>query len=210
MRKTSRQPQWVVEREIAELLARRAKDEGVDLVGPGGLLQRLTKQVLETGLEVEMSGHLGYDRHDPVGRDGGNSRNGTRSKTVTTEVRPVEIDVPRDRDGSFEPKTVQREDSLVGIGPYWHNVTEKSRSETNPSLQRLRASPHKSTCKRLFSGQLGPPLAAAAQLVDGPAPPARRDQGPRRGESCGLRWPAVDLDAGTVTVEPDTLVVING
>ncbi|MBB6415165.1 transposase-like protein [Streptomyces sp. AK010] len=47
--------------------------------------------------------HLGYDKHDPAGKDGGNSRNGTRSKTVLTDIGPVEIDVPRDREGSFEP-----------------------------------------------------------------------------------------------------------
>jgi transposase-like protein len=116
MSKTSKQPQRAAEREIAEQLAQRAKDEGVELVGPGGLLQRLTKQVLETGLEVEMSEHLGYDKHDPAGRDGENSRNGHRAKTVTTEVGPVEIDVPRDRDGSFEPRTVRkRQRRLSGV-----------------------------------------------------------------------------------------------
>jgi putative transposase len=116
MSQDSDRPQDAVDREFAQQLAQRAQDEGVDLVGPGGLLQRLTKQVLETGLEVEMSQHLGYDKHDPAGRDGGNSRNGTRSKTVTTEVGPVELEVPRDRDGSFEPKTVRkRQRRLTGV-----------------------------------------------------------------------------------------------
>jgi transposase-like protein len=66
-------------------------------------LTGLTKTVLETALEAEMSEHVGYDKHDPAGRNGGNSRNGTRAKTVLTEVGPVEIEVPRDRDGSFDP-----------------------------------------------------------------------------------------------------------
>jgi transposase-like protein len=64
--------------------------------------------VLETALEAEISEHLGYDRHDPAGRNGDNSRNGHRSKTVLTELGPVEVDVPRDRHGSFEPKIVKK------------------------------------------------------------------------------------------------------
>ena len=105
-----------VDPELVRQLAQRAADEGVDLAGPGGLLQQLTKQVLETGLEVEMSEHLGYDRHEATGRDGENSRNGTRAKTVTTEVGPVELEVPRDREGSFEPKTVRkRQRRLHGV-----------------------------------------------------------------------------------------------
>jgi transposase-like protein len=88
-------------------LVRRAKDQGLALTGPGGLLKSLTKTVLETALEEELSGHLGYDKHDPVGRNLGNSRNGYRSKTVVTDAcGEVEIAVPRDREGSFEPQIV--------------------------------------------------------------------------------------------------------
>jgi transposase-like protein len=65
------------------------------------LLSQLTERVLETALEAEMSDHLGYDKHDPVGCNRGNSRNGVRSKTVLTEIGPVEIEVPRDLDASF-------------------------------------------------------------------------------------------------------------
>ena len=79
-----------VDSGIAERLVAQARAEGVDLVGPGGLLSELTKQILETGLEVEMEEHLGYAKHAPEGRDGGNSRNGTRSKKVLTEVGPVD------------------------------------------------------------------------------------------------------------------------
>ncbi len=103
-----------VDPTIAEQLVEQARTDGVDLVGPGGLLSELTKQVLETGLEVEMEEHLGYDKHAPEGRNGGNSRNGTRSKTVITEVGPVEVDTPRDRDGTFEPKTVRKRQRRLG------------------------------------------------------------------------------------------------
>jgi transposase-like protein len=94
----------------------RAKAEGVSLVGPGGLLSGLTKTVLESALEAELTEDLGYEPHEEVGRNSGNSRNGTRSKTVLTEVGPVEIDVPRDRNGTFEPKLVRkRQRRLTGV-----------------------------------------------------------------------------------------------
>lgn len=93
-----------------------ARADGVELVGPDGMLTGLTKSVLETALEAELTEHLGYEPHEAAGRDGGNSRNGTRPKTVLTEIGPVEIEVPRDRDGSFEPQLVRkRQRRLDGI-----------------------------------------------------------------------------------------------
>jgi putative transposase len=109
-------PAAIDQEQLARDLVERARAEGVELVGPGGLLTGLTKAVLETALEAEMTGHLGYERHDPAGRDGLNSRNGTRAKTVLTEIGPVEIEVPRDRDGSFDPQVVRkRQRRLDGI-----------------------------------------------------------------------------------------------
>jgi putative transposase len=102
------------DRAFAEQLVERARAEGVELVGPGGLLGDLTKRVLEAGLEAEMTEHLGYERHAVEGRNGDNSRNGIRSKTVITDVGPVEIDVPRDREGSFEPKLVRKRQRRLG------------------------------------------------------------------------------------------------
>jgi putative transposase len=95
-------------REWAELLVARAREEGVDLTGEGGLLTGLVRQVLQTGLDVEMADHLGYERHDPAGRGSGNSRNGVYPKTVTTEIGDVELAMPRDRNASFEPVTVPK------------------------------------------------------------------------------------------------------
>jgi transposase-like protein len=104
------------QQQLAPELVEQARAEGVGLVGQGGLLTRLTKSVLETALEVEMAEHLGYDKHDPMGRNGANSRNGTRTKTVFTEIGPVEIEVPRDRDGSFAPTIVRkRQRRLDGV-----------------------------------------------------------------------------------------------
>ena len=105
-----------VDEQLVRQLTERARVEGLQLTGEGGLLQKLTKLVVESALDGEMDDHLGYDKHDPVGRNGGNSRNGRRGKTLLTEAGPVEICVPRDRDGSFEPRLVaKRQRRLSGV-----------------------------------------------------------------------------------------------
>jgi len=97
------------ELEAARELVRQARDRGVSLTGPDGLLKALTKTVIETALDEEMNEHVGYDKHDPAGRNRGNSRNGKRSKTVLTDAAgEVDVEVPRDRDGSFEPVIVKK------------------------------------------------------------------------------------------------------
>lgn len=104
------------QKQLAEQLLEQAREQNVELVGPDGLLGQLTKNVLETALDAEMSEHLGYEKHDPAGRGSGNSRNGTRSKTVLTEIGPVEIEVPRDTESTFEPQIVKkRQRRLTGV-----------------------------------------------------------------------------------------------
>jgi transposase-like protein len=98
-----------LEREVAREMVRAAKAQGLSLTGPGGLLKQLTKTVVEVSLEEEMTEHLGYSKHEVAGRESGNSRNGTRTKTVITDnAGPVDIEVPRDRNGTFEPVIVAR------------------------------------------------------------------------------------------------------
>jgi putative transposase len=114
------------QQQLVQELVEQARAEGVELVGQGGLLTRLTKSVLETALEAEMTEHLGYDKHDPMGRNGGNSRNGTRTKTVFTEIGPVDIEVPRDRDGSFAPAIVRkRQRRLDGVDEIVRSLTAR-------------------------------------------------------------------------------------
>jgi putative transposase len=105
------------EQQAAAGLVRVAKQQGLSLTGPDGLLKQLTKAVLETSLAEEMTEHLGYPKHESPGVDGGNIRNGTRAKTVLTEhAGPVAIDVPRDRAGTFEPQIVKkRQRRLSGV-----------------------------------------------------------------------------------------------
>ncbi|MFE9610972.1 IS256 family transposase [Streptomyces sp. NPDC006012] len=98
------------------MLVDRARSDGLQLTGEGGLLQQLTKRVLESALEGGITDHVGYDKHDVAGRNSGNSRNGTRSKTVLTDVGPVEVKVPRDTAGTFEPQLVKkRQRRLTGV-----------------------------------------------------------------------------------------------
>jgi putative transposase len=97
------------EQKVAEELVRRAREQGLSLTGPDGLLKQLTRTVLETALNQELTEHLGHDKHSPPGNETGNVRNGTRSKTVLTEATgQVPIAVPRDRDGSFDPQIVKK------------------------------------------------------------------------------------------------------
>jgi transposase-like protein len=98
----------LIDEELADQLLGKAQAEGVELLGPEGLLSQVTKAVLERALGEEMTGHLGYDKHDPAGRGSGNSRNGSTGKTVLTDVGAVDLAVPRDRAGTFEPQIVRK------------------------------------------------------------------------------------------------------
>jgi len=98
----------LVDEELADQLLGRAQEQGAELLGPDGLLSQVTRAVLERALAEEMTGHLGYEKHDPAGRGSGNSRNGTTAKTVLTDVGAVDLAVPRDRAGSFEPRIVRK------------------------------------------------------------------------------------------------------
>ena len=108
---TNKKPEASAEAEAAIELVRLAREQGLSLTGPDGLLKQLTKTVIETALEEELTGHLGNEKHDPAGQGAGsgNVRNGTRPKTVLTDsTSPVGIDVPRDRAGTFEPQIVKK------------------------------------------------------------------------------------------------------
>jgi transposase-like protein len=103
----------LVDPELADQLLARGQAEGVELLGPDGLLSQVTKAVLERALAEELTEHLGYEKHDPAGRGSGNSRNGCTSKRLLTEVGAVELDVPRDRAGSFDPRIVRKGQSRL-------------------------------------------------------------------------------------------------
>jgi len=101
---------------LDELLSGYEKPD--DLLGEEGLFRQLKKALLERALGAELSVHLGYEKGDPAGRGTGNSRNGTSAKTVLTEDGELELSVPRDRNGTFEPLIVPKgERHLDGFKP---------------------------------------------------------------------------------------------
>src|SRR5580765_6500637 len=128
-KKSKREP--TAEERAAEEMVARAREQGLSLTGPDGLLKQLTKTVLETALNEEMTEHLGYEKRDPAGAGTGNLRNGTRAKTVLTEATGhVEIEVPRDRAGTFEPQIVRkRQRRLSGVDEIVLSLYAKGRSE---------------------------------------------------------------------------------
>ena len=112
---TKKKPEPTAEQVAAEELVRRAPEQGLSLTGPGGLLKQLTKVVIETALDQELTGHLGHEKNTPAGNETGNVRNGSRSKTVLTEsTGQVGIEVPRDRKSAFEPQIVVKGQRRVG------------------------------------------------------------------------------------------------
>src|ERR1700761_2317731 len=108
-------PELTAEERAAQEMVARAREQGLSLTGPDGLLKQLTRQVLETALDQELTEHLGHEKNgQPVA---GNVRNGARSKTVLTEASgEVPIEVPRDRAGTFKPQIVKkRQRRLSGV-----------------------------------------------------------------------------------------------
>lgn len=91
-----------------------AEASGTPIDGPDGLLAQITKSVLERALDVEIADHLGYEHGDPAGNGSGNSRNGHGRKTVLTTTGPVDLEVPRDRNGTFDPQIVPKRKRRLG------------------------------------------------------------------------------------------------
>ena len=137
----------LVDPDLADQLLARAEAQGAELLGPDGLLSQVTKAVLERALAEELTEHLGYDRHDPAGRGSGNSRNGTTPKRLLTEVGPVELAVPRDRAGSFDPRIVRKGQSRLDgfndriIALYARGMTTRDIRAHLPEIYDVEVSP---------------------------------------------------------------------
>jgi transposase-like protein len=98
----------VIDEQMLDRLMDRVDAEGLELLGPDGVLTELTSRIMNRALDAELTDHLGYERGDSVGRGSGNNRNGTSPKTVLTDAGAVPVEVPRDRNGTFEPKLVAK------------------------------------------------------------------------------------------------------
>jgi putative transposase len=100
--------------EFLDRLMARVEEGDLALTGEGGFLPELVKAVLERGLDTELTDHLGYERGDPAASVFSNSRNGSTPKTLQTEVGALDLDTPRDREGSFEPRLVPKGSRRLG------------------------------------------------------------------------------------------------
>jgi putative transposase len=101
-------PTDTIPADLVDQLMTKINADGLELLGEGGVLAELTKRILERALDEELSVELGYERGDPAGNGSGNSRNGTTPKRVLTEIGAIDLDIPRDRNGSFEPQIVPK------------------------------------------------------------------------------------------------------
>ena len=120
---------------------------GMGLDGAQGLFSQMTKAVLERALQLEMADHLGYEKSDPAGHGSGNSRNGSTSKNVITNSGPVQLNVPRDRAGTFEPRIVPKRARRLGsiddmiLSLYSRGMTTRDIKEHLAEVYRADVSP---------------------------------------------------------------------
>ena len=166
-----KRPELAAEEKLAEELVQKAREQGLSLTGPGGLLKQLTKTVLETALNQEMTKHLGHEKNAPAGNQAGNVRNGSRSKTVLTEgTGEVGIEVPRDRDGTFEPQIVKkRQRRLTGAGEMVLSLYAKGLTTGEISAhfaEIYSASVSKETISRITGKVLGEMASWQARPLD--------------------------------------------
>lgn len=103
-----REREGVIDAGVLDRLMAQVASEGLELLGPDGVLTELTSRIMNRALEIEMTDHLGYEKGDPAGWGSGNNRNGTTPKTVLTDAGAVPVAVPRDRNGEFEPTLVPK------------------------------------------------------------------------------------------------------
>src|ERR1700674_2454290 len=145
--------QTIRDEVIEELLRGYSSPE--DLLGEEGLFKELKKRLLERALGAELSEHLGYEKGDPAGRGSGNSRNGFSSKTVIGDDGAIELAVPRDRNGSFEPQLVPKSlpQRRLGVRPGWRVSTIGS-SASMPGASRSARS--RRICKSFTTSKFPP------------------------------------------------------
>lgn len=115
-----------------------------------GCLRQLSKALLDRALQAEMSEHLAYDKGDPAGRGSGNRRNGSAARTVVTDVGPVEVEVPRDRNGEFEPGIVPKDARRLS-GFDEQVLALSARGMSVRDIQSYRAKMYGTACRRTSS-----------------------------------------------------------
>ena len=146
----------VLPAEALDALMTLVRSGGVELLGEQGIVAQLTKRILERALTEELTDHLGYERHAVAGRGSGNSRNGSTPKRVLTEIGAVELDVPRDRAGTFEPKIVPK--GTTRLPKFNDNIVALY-------AQGLSTRDIRATMKRMYAVDISPDLVS--RVTDG-------------------------------------------
>jgi putative transposase len=182
----------LIDEATLDRLMARVDAEGLELLGPGGVLTDLTKRVLERALDVELTDHLGYERGDPGGRGSGNSRNGTAPKTVWTDAGAVPLDAPRDRNATFEPRLIpKRSRRLEGFNELICGLVSRGMT-----VRDVRAQ-----VRDLYGVEVSPELVS--RVTDEILPELRAWQS----RPLDAVYPIVFLDAIVVKVRADHQVV---
>jgi putative transposase len=182
----------LINAEVLDGLLERVNGGELQLTGPGGFLSGLIRQVLERGLEIELSDHVGYEHGDPAGRGSPNKRNGNTPKTVLTEVGPVPLDVPRDRNSTFEPRLVPKGARRVGGGLDDMIISLYAGGMTVRDIQHHLA--------RTIGTELSP--ETISKITDGVAEEVKAWQG----RPLDPVWPIVYVDALVVKVRDGNVV----
>jgi putative transposase len=181
----------LVPAELVDGLMAKVQAEGLELLGEGGVLAQLTKTILERALDEELTDHLGYERGDPAGRGSGNSRNGTTPKRVLTEVGAVDLEVPRDRNGTFDPVIVPK--GATRLAGFNANVVALySRGLTTRDIRR--------ELKRMYGVDVSPDLVS--RVTDGVVDELREWQN----RPLDAVYPIVYIDALVVKVRTQGVV----
>ncbi len=182
----------VIDDELLDRLMAQVDEEGLELLGPDGVLTELTSRILSRGLEVEMDDHLGYEKGDPAGWGSGNNRNGSYQKTLQTDAGTVGVEMPRDRNASFEPQLIPKHQRrLSGFNELVISLVARGMTvrDTQAHLQEI------------YGVEVSPELIS--KVTDAVMPELRAWQS----RPLDAVYPVLYLDAIVVKVRSDHVVV---
>ena len=182
----------VFDEATLDRLMAKIEADGLELLGPDGVLTELTSRLMNRAMQAELTDHLGYEAGDPAGRGSGNNRNGTSPKRVLTDAGGVPVKVPRDRNGEFEPKLVPKHQRrLNGFNDIVISLVAKGMSTRDVQAHIAEA----------YQVEISPELVS--KITDAVLPELRAWQSHPLDEV----YPIVYLDAIVVKVRADSHVV---
>jgi putative transposase len=182
----------VISDEALDRLMDQVDEQGLELLGPGGVLTELTSRIMTRAMDVELTEHLGYERGDPAGNGSGNNRNGTTPKTVLTDAGEIPVATPRDRNGDFEPKLVAK---------HQRRIEGFNDLVTGLIARGMTTRDVKAHLAEIYDVEVSPELVS--KITDAVLPELRAWQQ----RPLDVMYPIVYLDAIVVKVREDHVVV---